>query len=172
VDLFGYHTGCATSIELAKQRPSLVRKIVLNSALMFTQQELADLKESFAKRSAPPLDGQIAGLPDRWKHHRAWWRDVPDEDRAWAMFWESNRDIKHSTWGFTAAFANDFAKTLSETKNPLLIFNPQDDLWEMTPRAKGVAPDMRIHDLPGWTHGYLNAHPDEVAALVRDFLDA
>jgi hypothetical protein len=43
----------------------------------------------------------------------------------------------------------------------------------MTPRAKPLLnAQSRIHDLPGWTHGHLDAHTAEMAAVVRRFLDA
>jgi len=32
--------------------------------------------------------------------------------------------------------------------------------------------DSRIHDLPGWSHGFLDLKTPEAAAIVRKFLDA
>lgn len=171
-DLFGYHTGSGTSAELACQRPKQVRRVVMNSALMFPPQELAELKAGFAERANHTLDEHIALLPERWKQHRVWWRDVPDEETAWPMFWESNRDVMHNTWGFNAAFAFDFPKRLAQVEQPILVLNPEDDLHHMTPLAAPVMKNGRIHELPGWTHGFLNAHTDEVVKILRDFLDA
>lgn len=170
-DVFAYHTGCATTVEMARQRPSQLRRIVLNSALMFSPEEIAEYRVLFGKSRDVSLGDRIAGLPERFRGHRAWWRDVPDENRAWAMFWESNRDLMHNSWGFMAAFDYDFPKALGETKQPVLILNPEDDLHEMTLRAQGVAPNGRMLELPGWTHGFLNAHPAEVADILRPFLD-
>ena len=53
---------------------------------------------------------------------------------------------------------------------PLLILNPEDDLWELTPQAKPFIKNGRIHDLPGWTHGAMDSHTEEMAAIVRAFL--
>ena len=53
----------------------------------------------------------------------------------------------------------------------MLILNPEDDLWDYTPRAAPLLKNGRVHDLPGWTHGFLDARTSETATLVREFLD-
>jgi hypothetical protein len=30
----------------------------------------------------------------------------------------------------------------------------------------------RVHELPGWGHGFLDIHTDEAATIIRDFLKA
>ncbi len=172
VDLFGYHTGCAIAVELTRRRPEQIRKIVLNSALMFTPEEIAAYKASFAARGSEPLDVQIPKILERWGFWRKFWRDVPDEARAWRLFWESERDPTRSTWGFNAVFQYDFPEALARIRQPILVFNPEDDLHETTGRAAGIVGAGAIHDLPGWTHGFLNTHPQEIAGLVRAFLEA
>ena len=63
---------------------------------------------------------------------------------------------------------------MPKVAQPILIFNPEDDLVDFTPRAKPLLknPASRIHDLPGWSHGFLDLKTAEVAKIVRDFLDA
>jgi pimeloyl-ACP methyl ester carboxylesterase len=43
VDLIGYHTGSETAVALALARPSQVRRVVMISAPIFTDQELGEL---------------------------------------------------------------------------------------------------------------------------------
>jgi pimeloyl-ACP methyl ester carboxylesterase len=172
VDLFGYHTGCAIGLELALRRPNRIGRIVLNSALMFTPEEITAYRAMFAVRGATPPEQLIATVLERWASWRAFWRDVPDETRAWALFWEAERNAIRSTWGFNAVFDYDFPKTLAMTRHPLLILNPEDDLYAITPRAAAAPYSSRIHDLPGWTHGFLNTYPEQVAQVLRTFLDA
>ena len=172
VDLFGYHTGCAIALALALKRPGLVGRVVMNSALMFTPEEVEASRKSFRARASKPLDAQIPNILESWASWRKFWRDVPDEARAWALFWESQRNLTRSMWGFIAVFEYDFPAALARLDKPLLVFNPEDDLNEITARAAPLMRQGRIHPLPGWTHGFLNAHPGEVAGWVRDFLDS
>lgn len=51
------------------------------------------------------------------------------------------------------------------------MLNPEDDLWAYTPRAKDCLRNGRVHDLPGWTHGFLDAKSKDVAQILREFLD-
>lgn len=62
-------------------------------------------------------------------------------------------------------------KKFKEVNHPVLILNPEDDLWDYTPRAAPLLKNGRVHDLPGWTHGFLDARTSETATLVREFLD-
>jgi pimeloyl-ACP methyl ester carboxylesterase len=172
VDLFGYHTGCAIAVELARQRPEAVRKILFNSALMFTPEEIVEFKQFFAARGSEPLGVQIPKIMDRWGFWWKFWRDVPDEARAWRLFWEAERDPTKSTWGFNAVFAYDFPKALAGVDKPMLVLNPEDDLYEITARVSQVLGEGHVHDLPGWTHGFLNQHPAEIAAIARTFFDS
>jgi len=51
------------------------------------------------------------------------------------------------------------------------LLNPDDDLAEQTPRAAPLLKNGRIHDLP-YSHGMLDAHTAEIAAILRQFLDS
>jgi len=73
--------------------------------------------------------------------------------------------------GFFAAFSYDFEGALRSVAHPVLLLNPSDDLHEATLRAKPLLKvDGRMLDLPGWTHGFLQARAEETAALLRTFL--
>ena len=61
-------------------------------------------------------------------------------------------------------------KTLPNVDQPLLILNPEDDLWELTRLAEPHIKNGRIHDLPGWTHGAMDSHTEDMATVVRAFL--
>ncbi|MDX2222926.1 MAG: alpha/beta hydrolase [Rhodospirillaceae bacterium] len=171
-DVMGYHTGSFTSVELARSYPDRIRKVVLISAPIFNEQELADYRKNIVNRPTPTFEAMLAQSLDGWrKNGRGWFTDMP-EDRYIDMRLESMRRFRTTSWGFRAAFNHDLAKALSETRQPVLVLNPQDDLWEQTPRAKPyLNAQSRVHDLPGWTHGMMDAHTAELAAIVRQFLD-
>ncbi len=170
IDVFGNHTGSATAVELARQRPDQVRRVVISSALMFTPQELAGYREGVAKRAAPTLDEHISSLSEGWTRHRKIWSHL-GEDLAWILFWDVHRDVMHNTWGYNAVFAYDFPQAMAQIRQPLLVLNPKDDLHEVTARARPLIRNGKVLDLPDWTTGVLQIHAREVGAIVRDFLD-
>jgi pimeloyl-ACP methyl ester carboxylesterase len=172
-DLMGYHTGSFTAIEMAKSYPARVRKVVLISAPIFTDEELAKLRGSNV-RPAPSFDQMLeTTLNNVRKNGRGMFKDVPTDDRYWDISLERMRHYRTSSWGFAAAFNYDLKDAISKVKQPILVLNPQDDLWEQTPRAKPYLNALsRIHDLPGRTHGMMDSRTVEVANVVREFLDA
>jgi hypothetical protein len=62
---------------------------------------------------------------------------------------------------------------MSEVKQPMLLLNPEDDVWHLTPRGRPYLNAQSVYrELPGWTHGHLDAHTAAMASIVRQFLDA
>lgn len=169
VDVMGYHTGSMIGLELCLQRPAQVRKIIMISAAIWTDAELAEHRAQFAKTEVAE-DGS---------HLVKWWKAV----QHWSMKGRTLAQMAEtfharvmrptiSWWGHNAAFNYSTAEALKKITKPILILNPQDDLWDFTPRAKDGLQNGRIADLPGWSHGFLDVKTAETAALVRGFLDA
>lgn len=168
VDVMGYHTGSLTAMEMARQQPERVRRLVLVSAAMFTPEEFAQMKVEFAPR---PLHEDGQHLVDLWLELRHW-RDPAQslEDTQW-NFAEHLRGGQTAWWGHHAAFNYPRGDVLPTLSLPILILNPEDDLYDYTLRAAPLLQNGRVHDLPGWSHGFLDIHTAEVAALLRGFLD-
>ena len=171
-DVLGYHTGSATTLELALQQPERANKLVVVSALMHRQEEFAEIADFLEKGAAVPLAEQAATLSERYAFFEEFWPEVPKGETGWRVFFASHAQAPISHWGFRAAFAYDFPGALQKTTHPLLILNPEDDVWEVTPKAAPFIQNGHIHDLPGWTHGFLHIHAVETAAVVRKFLDS
>ncbi|MBB6251055.1 alpha/beta fold hydrolase [Nitrospirillum iridis] len=170
VDLVGSHTGSATAVELARQRPRAVRRIVLHAAPLFTPQEIADYKSRLAADHPGSLDEAAAKLPEVWAKFGRMRQDLGD-DLAWQLFWEMNRDPLHRGWGHDAAFAYDYAGGLRQVTQPTLVLNPQEAMSAVTARARGVASNIQVMDLP-WSGGLFSGHAEDVAPLIRAHLDA
>jgi pimeloyl-ACP methyl ester carboxylesterase len=169
VDVMGYHTGSLTAVEMSRQRPEVVRRIVMISATFFTPEET----EAFRRQYAPkPVDERPAAMAQRWPWFKnEFWRMEKSEHRQFNIFLEGQRNPDWSAWGHRAAFNYNIAAALQESAHPILILNPEDDLWTYTPRAAPILKNGRVQDLPGWTHGFLDAETTRVSELLRDFLD-
>lgn len=169
VDLVGSNTGAATAVEMARQRPKAVHRIVLDSALMFTPQDVARYETMLAGSVPTDLDSAAASIAESWKKFASK-RDGLSDDVAWQLFWEMNRDPLHRGWGHDAAFAYDFPKALRELRQPILVLSLKDGMSAITERVRGFAPNVQIKDLP-WSGYPFTTHAAEVAALTRAHLD-
>ncbi|MET0241257.1 MAG: alpha/beta hydrolase [Sphingobium sp.] len=170
VDLMGYHTGSLISCDLARFRPAQVRRIVLVSAPLLTDEERAQMRDLY-KRTEPSLDGEH--LMKRWRgyvHHNLG-RGL-DLEAVADMFPDGLLGRNKAWWGHRAAFNHQPDMGLPEVRQPIMIINPGDDLQQFTPRAKDLLVNGRIVDRPEWGHGFLDASTKDAEALVRGFLDS
>ena len=175
VDVMGYHTGSLTSVELARRHPGRIRKVVVISAPNWTDGERA---ESRARVNVPAptyeqmLENTLNGYRNQGK---GLFRDMPDEQYFDVQI-ERMRHYRTSNWGFRAAYNYDILEAMQYVEQPLLVLNPEDDVYEKTRRVRalidsGKIRNARMHDLPGWTHGHMDIHTVEMANVVRKFLD-
>jgi len=169
-DLLGYHTGSLIAVALARLAPTRIRRVLMVSAPIFPEQELARFRSYYGHRE-PDANG--AHLVRLWKsfvyHHQR-----PGESLAGVadIFPEALLGRELEWWGHRAAFGYDLAAGLAGLTQPVLILNPGDDLDVQTRRAAGLAPRSMILEVPGWGHGFLDRQTDEAAALARSFFDA
>ncbi|MFK7831312.1 MAG: alpha/beta fold hydrolase [Congregibacter sp.] len=169
VDVIGYHTGSLIAADLAIRYPDRIRKVVMISAPIFDQSivdEYANRIYAASPEFAAVLESMALGLRS---DGRGMFRDTSN-DRYEDVCIERLRNFRTENWGFRAAFAYDLTEALPQLEQTILILNPEDDLWEMTPRAEAFLRNGRIHNLPGWTHGHLDSHTGEMAEIVRRFL--
>lgn len=75
-------------------------------------------------------------------------------------------------WGHRAAFAYELEDNMRQVSQPVLVFNTGDDLDTQTRRAVGMRDNIRVLEVPGWGHGFLDHHSNDVAGVVGNFLDA
>ena len=169
VDVMGYHTGSETCTALALARPDQVRKLVLTSAPIFTDEELKQFRAHYAQE---PIMEDGSHLVRKWKGHLHWCGPGKTKEMLAEEFCDALRNPQISFWGHRAAFSYDMGGQLPKVKQPVLVLNPDDDLYTQSLRADGKMRNGRILHLKGWGHGYLDVHTDEAARLVRAFLDS
>lgn len=169
VDLFGFHTGSEVATELWHKMGKMVKHIVMYSAPLFSDEELAD----FRARYTPVTFGEdgIHNV-ERWQFFWPWLGpDQPITNYAEA-FNETLRWGPAYSWGHRAAFNYPMAKRLKQVNCPVLVLNPEDDLYEQSKRAADLIQKGRVHDLPGFGHGMLDTRTADIAAVVREFLES
>ncbi|MSO65225.1 MAG: alpha/beta hydrolase [Alphaproteobacteria bacterium] len=167
-DVMGYHTGSVIAVELALQRASGIRKVVMISAPIFTQDEI-DVR---LRRNGPEeLREDGSHLVERWRRMADNYGPRVSEDVFLRNFAESMRGGPVSFWGHYAVYRYPLAERLGAVAQPVLILRPNDDAAQLTLRARGLMRQGRIHDLMDYGFYFMDAHPREVGALLRDFLD-
>lgn len=168
-DVMGYHSGAMIAAEMARQQTA-VRKIVMISAFMFTDEERARMRGRTS--GGPGIDERAAAIGQGWQNFKTgFWRMGNDEARTWSLYFEAQRNPATATWGLQAAADYDLGATLQGLSQPILVLNPEDDVRAQTARVGAVLKNGKVHDLPGWTHGFVDSKAAETAKIVRDFLD-
>jgi pimeloyl-ACP methyl ester carboxylesterase len=100
------------------------------------------------------------------------WRDpAAPLELVQAHFTETLRGGELRWWGHNAAFQYHHAEQLPKVLQPVLVLCPEDDLVTPTRRAKDYITNGTFLELPGKSHGMLEIYPQEIAAIIRDFVD-
>jgi pimeloyl-ACP methyl ester carboxylesterase len=170
VDVMGFHTGSKTCLEIARQRPLQVRRIVMVSIAFWTEAERAERKLII---KAPEIAEDGSHLSKSWQELVRWSIKGRTLQMITDSFYAGHLNPTISHWGHQAAYQYNVEQAMTEVDKPIMVLNPEDDLWEQTPRIKPLLrhPDSQFHDLRGWAHGFLDLKTEEAATLVRQFLD-
>ncbi len=167
VDLLGYHTGTAVALEMARQQPDRIRRMVLVAVPVLTEEERA------AGAALPMISFDEGGEFVRSEWQRSWkWKGPGQSKRSvLATFAEKMRPGVRER-GAKAVLAYDLAPVLVQARHPILIVRVKDDLWEPSKRAHELRPDAEYTELPNYGHGLFHAAPGVMVEISRQFLDA
>ncbi|MSO96882.1 MAG: alpha/beta hydrolase [Rhodospirillaceae bacterium] len=168
VDIMGFHTGAETCVALANARPQQVRRVVLISAPIFTEDELKKFRAHYAHDD---ISADGSHIVKRWKGHLHWAGPGWTKEMVAVQFCDALRNPLTSWWGHNAAFSYDMGNEITKVQQPMMALNPDDDLHAQTLRAEGRMQNGRIVHLKGWSHGFLDVHAERAGAIVREFLD-
>ena len=167
VDLLGYHIGSKVCVELARQCPHRVRRLVLISAPIRTNAELA-LKESLRLASEIQFDG--SHLLNLWtfiRQHSKCETPLIVTHRALA---ESLKAGEHAWAQRHASIEYCLGESLPKIEHPVLVFNPRDHLFEMTRRAGSFLKRGNLINKPQWANGFIDMYGAEIARELQLFL--
>lgn len=168
-DVLGYHTGSVTAVAMSEQTPKAVRKLILVSLAAYPEEIRASKREGLRNWPGPKEDGShlgamwtlMQGLFDRridtaWKHQ---------------SLTENLRSGARAYWGYDAVYRYDLQAALDRLADPVLILNPEDDLWIPTRENAPRVAHAEYVELPDMGHGLFALETEKIAGLIRDFLD-
>jgi pimeloyl-ACP methyl ester carboxylesterase len=170
-DVMGFHTGSLIATELARSWPERVRRAVLFGLAAYPAEirteKLAALPDVF-----PPPGDDLHHVEKLW----AIIGQLSDprisaETRHMNMA-ECLRLGRRMPWGYISVYNYDFLGAMAEVDQPVLVMNPQDDLWEVTCATAHHYRNGTRYDLPGVKHGVLSLEHDRVVAAIEGFLRA
>lgn len=166
VDLLGYHTGAGVALEIAQQRPELVRRLMLVAVPVLTAEERAN----GAALPRIPFDeeGEFAKkeFQSSWK-----WRG-PGQSRDSVLATYSAKMMPGSRErGAQAILGYDVETALKNSTHPMMIVRVKDDLWMPSLKAKALRPDADYLELPDFGHGLFHVAPEKMTQITKDFLD-
>ena len=169
VDVMGERTGAKVALELARQRPGQVRRVILVSPVIWTD------TERVAREAYPPEKVYKDGT-----HLKSYWQisvGLSMQGRTLEMigqtFYSRLLQNKIAHWGRRAAASYNARRTLKELNKPVMVLRPNDELWAFAPRVQPLLkhPESKIVDLPDWAFGFMDLKAPETAQLVREFVD-
>lgn len=172
VDLLGDHTGSKIAVELAQQRPRQVRRVVLHAAPIYDAQQVAAQQRLLVEKRTE------SWKPASGEHFRQRWAEFRRHYDADAPFGLVDRDFcetlraRERTWfGYHAAYNYSHAENLPRLEQPVLVLCTNDGLWDETQRAARYLENGRLLPLPDWRVGSISRRAEELAAILRQFLD-
>ena len=171
-DVLGTHTGAVEATEVALVQPGRVRRVVLVSLPAYTPAELEERRYRLAGVPPPTEDG--THLAWHWQR-RFLFRTRPYDLPLfqWRLLQELLAGA-HVWWPYEAVFEYPMAECVAAVRQPVLVLAPHDDLWEQTDRVRrlgGLPPEARFVDLPHLGLDIAHYASDEIATLVRTFLE-
>lgn len=168
VDVLGYHTGAIVAVAMATLAAGQVANLVLMSLAAYPADVRARKRAALADWPVPRDDGS---------HLQALWSQIgaltdPRMDADWkhASLTENCRAGARGTWGYDAVYRYDFQAALDHLRHPVLILNPEDDLFQPTAANAPRVPHARYLELAGMKHGLFQAESSRIARLIEDFL--
>lgn len=169
--ILGFHTGSKVALALASQRPDVVQKIVMISIAYWTQDEISE-REVIIK--APNTDNYSAHLQKAWAGTIKWSMPSRSPEMLGKVFYAQTVNPAIIHWGHQAAYQYNVEQVMPKITQPVLVLNPEDDLWLQTPRIKHLLKNngSQFIDLPGWAHGFLDLKTQETVGILNQFLDS
>ncbi len=168
VDIVGYHTGASIALELAARQPERIGSMMLVGLALFDESERA----AFFDRPWPrPTAADGSHLLEEWQRSTRWQGPGQSDASKERMFLAKLAAGRTAWWGARAVMRHDLESRLRDDEHPLLIINANDDLFDVTPRARALRDDADFVEFTDYGFGIFEVIPAELAALARKHFD-
>lgn len=168
-DLLGQHTGSVIAVELARAFPERIRRLVLFGLAAFPPEiraaHLATLRAAF-----PAPDASLEHVEKLWAAIGELSDPRLGPEARHRHMAECLRGGSRMAWGYESVFGYDFLDAIPRVAQPVLVMNPEDDLWEVTAVTARLFPDSERFDMPGVGHGVLSLEREPILARIAAFL--
>ena len=168
IDVMGYHTGSKICVEVARKRKRMVKHLILVSAPIYTEEDLAQQR---IDNAAPDASADGSHILYQWNALYRFRGPGQTPEMLMKAFPDHIRGGDRRRWGHGAAFSYTYPEKIVGVEAPILVLNPNDDLWRFTPRILPYLKNGRVLNLPDWGHGFLDLHTETAATMLRAFLD-
>ncbi len=168
-DVMGYHTGSITATEMARQGKQRVRRCVLFGLAAYAEDVRAQRLDRLDERFPPP-DRTLRHVEKLWSLiGELADPGIPAEQLHIGMA-DALRLGKRLPWGYIAVYRYDFLGAMTEVSQPVLVLNPEDDLWGVTQQTSHLFRNGKRIDIPGVSHGVLTLRRDYLVSEIEGFL--
>lgn len=168
VDLLGDHTGTKIAIEIADQRPDLVRKVVMNTAGVYSAEEQKAWQGKMGTIEVQPDGGHYAAL---WERYQRLNRGKLTGEQIAFRFHETVRAGPCMWWGPRAANMYLLGDVLPDIDQEiLLVCSDEDSLIEPSRQGAKLLRNGRYREYRGLGNSMMEHRVPDVAGDIDAFL--
>ena len=168
VALVGHHTGAAIAAQLAATQPSLVSRLVLHGAPLYTPEERVERTARPHFDQTPSPDGSHWNR--RWEFIKKMGGDASVASLNESMMHFFNTGEKE-WYGHAAVWNFDLAEPLRKLTMPtLIVSNTGDAIHHFAARVLKLRPDFQYAEIANGSHYILTDDASAVVGAMLDFL--
>jgi len=170
IDALGDHTGTKTAVETANRYPALVRRLVMNTAGVYSVEEQKAWSVRMGDIPVTEDGGHLAAL---WRRYHELNRGKLTPQQVRFRFYETLRAGPCMWWGPRAANRYSYADILPALEQPILLLcSTEDSLLEPTRRGAKILRNGRYIEFDRLGNSVLEFESAVVAPTIAAFLDA
>ncbi|MGJ8563073.1 MAG: alpha/beta hydrolase [Alphaproteobacteria bacterium] len=169
VDLVGHHTGSKVAAEMAFQHPKRVKGIVMISASVVDPKDVNAMERNFLP-TLPNKDG--THLLDLWKSYQVYFEEGISLDIISKYVFETLRSGHASQWGNRAAhnYNKFFTEVLTSLEHPIVVINPNDDLYKVTPGVMKFLKNAKLINKIEWKPAFFDQQTTDAVETISKAL--
>jgi hypothetical protein len=111
-------------------------------------------------------------LLDEWRRSQHWRGAGQSDASITRTFIQKISAGNTAWWGARAVMRHDLAHALKQTPVPFVVLNPNDDLFEITPRVAELRPEITVLPITEYGFGLFEVIPAPLARLAQTYFDS